>query len=77
MRRTGNGSGHVRMLLGAFLLGGLSAREESVVRAHLGVCAKCRAEHEYLASVPLWLDLACEGAADDDPLDQVPGRLSL
>lgn len=68
MRKTGNDDGHVRTLLGAFLLGGLSAYEESAVRAHLSVCAECRAEHDYLACVPRWLDLVRGSAADDDPV---------
>jgi predicted anti-sigma-YlaC factor YlaD len=53
------------MLLGAFLLGGLSSREATAVRAHLDVCAECRAEHDYLACVPCWLDLVREPAAAD------------
>ena len=65
MRRTGNDNAHARMLLGAFLLGGLSAPEASAVRAHLDVCVECRTEHDYLACVPCWLDLAREQAADD------------
>jgi len=49
--------GHVRVLLGAFVLGGLSAQEASMVRAHLRRCARCRAVHDELAPVPTWLDL--------------------
>lgn len=49
--------GHVRMLLGAYVLGGLSAAEVSTVQAHLHRCARCRAEHDELARVPAWLDL--------------------
>ena len=45
------------MLLGAYVLGGLSAGEESTVRAHLDRCPQCRAEHSDLARVPGWLDL--------------------
>jgi anti-sigma factor RsiW len=49
--------GHVQLLLGAYVLGGLSASEEAVVRAHLSRCGRCRAEHDELACVPSWLDL--------------------
>jgi anti-sigma factor RsiW len=45
------------MLLGAYVLGGLSAQEASRVRAHLRRCAKCLDEHKKLARVPSWLDL--------------------
>jgi anti-sigma factor RsiW len=48
---------HVQILLGAYLLGGLSAYEEAAVRAHLDGCAQCQAEHEELACIPAWLDL--------------------
>jgi anti-sigma factor RsiW len=58
-----NETRHVRVLLGAFLLGGLAAHEESAVRAHLEICAECRAEHDYLACVPQWLDLMREATA--------------
>jgi anti-sigma factor ChrR (cupin superfamily) len=51
------GGRHVRKLLGAYVLGGLSAREASQVAAHLRQCAQCRAEHSELACVPSWLDL--------------------
>jgi anti-sigma factor RsiW len=67
MRLTGNDDEHVRVLLGALLLGGLSAPEESAVRAHLGICAQCRAEHDYLACVPRWLDLLRDETADGAP----------
>jgi hypothetical protein len=49
--------GHVQLLLGAYVLGGLSASEESAVRAHLERCIRCRTEHDELACVPPWLDL--------------------
>jgi anti-sigma factor RsiW len=67
MRLIGNDDEHVRMLLGAFLLGGLSASEESAVRAHLDICAPCRAEHDDLACVPRWLDLLRDETADGAP----------
>jgi Putative zinc-finger len=52
--------GHVRLLLGAYVLGGLSEQEASMVRAHLGRCVRCRAVHDELALVPGWLDLLSE-----------------
>ena len=60
MRGTGNDNAHARMLLGAFILGGLSDHEATAVRAHLDVCAECKTEHDYLACVPGWLDLVRE-----------------
>jgi predicted anti-sigma-YlaC factor YlaD len=61
--------GHVQTLLGAYLLGGMSPRDEAAVRAHLDMCQGCRDEHDYLAIVPQWLDLVKESAADD-PADR-------
>ena len=56
--------GHVKPLLGAYVLGGLTASQEAAVRAHLECCAPCRAEHDWLAVVPSWLDLlTAEGEA--------------
>jgi hypothetical protein len=56
--------GHARALLGVYLLGGMSARDEAAVRAHLDECQGCRDEYEYLAVVPQWLDLVKETATD-------------
>ena len=71
--------GHVQMLLGAYLLGGLSAEQEAAVRAHLDHCASCRAEHDELACVPPWLDMLTAPRAagglelvTDASEDQVP-----
>ena len=50
-------SGHVQLLLGAYVLGGLTREEEAVVEAHLPRCAQCQAEYEELSDVPPWLDL--------------------
>jgi anti-sigma factor RsiW len=58
---------HVRMLLGALVLGGLSATEERAVRAHLEICGECQAEHDELACVPGWLDLLAEAGPADEP----------
>lgn len=73
--------GHVQMLLGAYLLGGLSAADAAAVRAHLGRCATCRAEHDDLALVPALLSLvpATEWpggltATDDVSEDRTPGE---
>lgn len=60
---------HVQMLLGAYLLGGLSAAETAAVRAHLGRCAACRAEHDDLALVPALLSLL--------PAAEWPGSLTV
>ena len=59
--------GHVQMLLGAYLMGGLAEDDVAAVRAHLEVCADCKAEHDDLAPVPGWLSL----------LSEAPGRPHL
>jgi anti-sigma factor ChrR (cupin superfamily) len=66
-----NRGGHVQLLLGAYVLGGLTASQEAAVRAHLEHCARCRAEHDELAVVPSWLDLLSpqDRAADPETLD--------
>ncbi len=69
METAGNGTGHVRMLLGAYVLGGLSQHEEYAVRAHLHRCAACRAEYDGLAEVPPLLDLLGEDARAGGPDD--------
>ena|SRR5260370_19832401 len=61
--------GHVRMLLGAYLMGGLPEDDAAAVRAHLDVCAKCKAEHDDLAPVPGWLKLLSDA--------QVPPRVTV
>jgi anti-sigma factor RsiW len=53
-----------RLLLGAYVLGGLSEPEEAAVEAHMSHCAPCRVEFEELACVPEWLDLM--------PVDECP-----
>ena len=62
-----NRGGHVQLLLGAYVLGGLTAPQEAAVRAHLEHCARCRAEHDELAVVPSWLDLLTPENLSDDP----------
>lgn len=61
--------GHVRMLLGAYLMGGLPEEDAAAVRAHLDVCAMCKAEHDDLAPVPGWLSLLSD--------EQAPPRLTV
>ncbi len=58
-------NGHVHKLLGVYLLGGMPARDEAAVRAHLDVCQECRDECDYLAVVPRWLDLVKEAGVGD------------
>jgi len=48
------------MLLGAYILGGLSDHEEFSVCAHLGRCQRCRLEYDDLANLPAVLDLFAE-----------------
>lgn len=61
--------GHVRKLLGVYLMGGLPADDAAAVRAHLEVCAMCKAEHDDLAPVPGWLSLLSD--------EQIPPRLTV
>jgi predicted anti-sigma-YlaC factor YlaD len=69
MAPAANRDGHVQLLLGAYLLGGLTASQEAAVRAHLDCCARCRAEHDELAVVPSWLDLLSQEDLADDQED--------
>jgi hypothetical protein len=68
-----NGDGHVQLLLGAYVLGGLTASQEAAVRAHLERFARCRAEHDELAVVPSWLDLLTPGDLADPPEETPDG----
>jgi anti-sigma factor RsiW len=61
--RSGGGA-HVELLLGAYLFGGLSEEEAAEVRAHLKVCATCKAEHDELAPVPGLLSLLSDVPED-------------
>lgn len=68
MGRTESGRGaHVKLLLGAYVLGGLSAADEAAVEGHLARCAQCRAEYDELACVPSWLDLLKSEGTDPSP----------
>jgi anti-sigma factor RsiW len=73
MESTVNSGEHVKQLLGAYVLGGLTAVQEAAVRAHLECCAQCRAEHDWLAVVPSWLDLLTDGDLADDPEETPDG----
>jgi anti-sigma factor RsiW len=53
---------HVQMLLGAYLLGGLTAQDQAAVRRHLTLCSRCRIEHDELAEVTDMLSML---SADD------------
>ena len=74
MRRSAPVCQQVANLLGVYVLGGLRGQQEARVRAHLSSCARCRAEHEELAEVPLLLDLitAEEAAEAERPPGQAP-----
>jgi hypothetical protein len=63
--------GHVLILLGAYLMGGLAEQDAAAVRAHLEVCAMCKAEHDDLAPVPGWLSLLSD-EPDPPRLTAVP-----
>jgi predicted anti-sigma-YlaC factor YlaD len=69
MRNQGLGGRHVTGLLGVYVLGGLRGHEETRVRAHLARCARCRADYEDLAEVPILLNMiTAEDAADPEGL---------
>jgi anti-sigma factor RsiW len=63
-RMRSSSEAHVELLLGAYLLGGLSEDEAATVRAHLKVCAMCKDEHDDLALVPGLLSLLSDGPTD-------------
>jgi predicted anti-sigma-YlaC factor YlaD len=74
MTQSSPACGRLRILLGAFVLGGLRGREEALVKAHLAGCAQCRAEYQELAEVPALLDLiTAEKAADAGELPDQEG----
>ncbi|MFI9048255.1 zf-HC2 domain-containing protein [Streptomyces sp. NPDC053427] len=45
-------SSHVRLLLGAYVLGALTPEEDGRVAAHLRWCGECGAEYLAMAEVP-------------------------
>jgi predicted anti-sigma-YlaC factor YlaD len=65
MRMKGLGGRHVTFLLGVYVLGGLRGPEEARVREHLTRCARCRAEYEDLAEVPVLLNMITADEAAD------------
>jgi predicted anti-sigma-YlaC factor YlaD len=79
MRKQGLGGRHVTVLLGVYVLGGLRGQQEDRVRAHLARCARCRAEYEDLAEVPVLLNMiTAEEAADAEGLaEQVYAKDAL
>jgi hypothetical protein len=56
---------HVHEELGAYALGSLPETEQEAVRAHLELCAECRARHAEIAGLPALLDLAAVSGKHD------------
>ncbi|KOG10274.1 hypothetical protein ADK34_35670 [Streptomyces viridochromogenes] len=54
------GSSHVRMLLGAYVLGALSAEEDRSVAEHLWHCEECGAEYLEMTETQSLLSLFSE-----------------
>ncbi len=54
----------VRLSLGAYVLGALTAGESFDVRQHLAACPECREEHDELAAVPALLALVSKAEAE-------------
>ncbi|WP_405591330.1 anti-sigma factor family protein [Streptomyces sp. NBC_01092] len=53
-----SGDAHVELLLGAYVLGALTAEEDRQVTAHLDVCERCRTVFLELSDTPALLSLA-------------------
>ncbi|QCX81468.1 Anti-sigma-L factor RslA [Streptomyces sp. YIM 121038] len=71
---SGSGDGHVELLLGAYVLGGLSPAECRGVAAHIAACDSCRTAHRELSDAPAFLSLLSDaelsdglGLSDSDP----------
>lgn len=64
---------HRKVLLGGYVLGGLTSAERDEVESHLPGCAECRADLEELETLPDVLELARSDAArpDDDLRERV------
>jgi anti-sigma-K factor RskA len=66
----------IRLDLGAYVLGALTAEEARAVEAHLPTCAECRAELASVETLPALLDAVpagrAEEIADDDALPPEP-----
>ena len=75
---TADGQGHdaghesLRMLMGAFVLGGLDSADRSAFERHLAGCASCRAELSRLVPVPGLLQRRAPERADVAPPAVVP-----
>lgn len=54
--------GHVRPLLGLFVLGGATPEERRLVSSHLVACESCRAAHDDIKDLPSALAMV---SADD------------
>jgi Putative zinc-finger len=65
--------GHVRMLLGVYVLGALPAEESERVAAHLRRCAQCGAECDEVAGVSVLMAMLTEEDLLDGLLDGLPG----
>lgn len=57
---------HRKVLLGGYVLGGLTSAERDEVESHLPGCAECRADLEELETLPDVLELARSDAARPD-----------
>jgi putative zinc finger protein len=66
-----SGGDHVRLLLGAYLVGGVPEDDAVAIRAHLEVCISCAAEFDDLAPVAGWLSLLAEA---QQPRRELPHR---
>ncbi|MFJ4191870.1 zf-HC2 domain-containing protein [Kitasatospora sp. NPDC089509] len=64
---------HVRLLLGAYLLGALTPQEDERVARHLPDCPTCTAEYFELSDMTALLAMVGEADLQDDP-DPPPGR---
>ncbi|HEY3259195.1 MAG TPA: zf-HC2 domain-containing protein [Pseudonocardiaceae bacterium] len=65
----------LRLLLGAYVLGGLDSADRRRLDAHLADCAACRAELSQFATVPPLLQLAPPSLAEPGPAPDSLHRL--
>lgn len=56
MDSVADADGHVQLELGLYVLGALGPAEVLHVEDHLLTCARCQADHDYIAVVPLMLN---------------------
>jgi anti-sigma factor RsiW len=52
--------GHVELLLGLYVVGGLEPEERQRVELHVPRCSRCRHEWEEIRDVPAYLSLLAE-----------------